>query len=320
MYHFCTYFDRNYLLKGLALYESLAYHSISFTLWVLCFDETTYDLLSRMNLPGVRLIAQTEFEQENADLLRVKEQRRLVEYYWTCTPFLPLYVFDHHPEIELLTYLDADLYFFSDLLPIYQELDGGSILIIEHRFGAELPDAAEKFGKYNVSILVWRRDDEGLASLRRWRGQCLDWCFARVEDGKYGDQKYLDEWPARYPGVVVSQHKGVDLAPWNVDNYRLSQRDGRLWVDEDLLVCYHFHGFHMISRNVFEQGRRHQLTPTHIRVIYPAYIKELQESLTRVRGVAADFNYGLKRYRLHTLFLKLIRRQLIFALGPQVLL
>ena len=130
-YHFCTYFDRNYLPRGLALYRSLARHcQRPFTLWVLCFDATTYRTLDRLCLPGVRLIALDQFEAGDSDLQRAKTERSLVEYYWTCTPSLPLYILRHYPEVELITYLDADLCFYADPMPIYAEMGDGSILIV----------------------------------------------------------------------------------------------------------------------------------------------------------------------------------------------
>ena len=59
MIHYCTYFDSNYLLQGLCLYHSLEEHSHQpFTLWVLCFDELTYQILKDLSLPMMRLIQQ----------------------------------------------------------------------------------------------------------------------------------------------------------------------------------------------------------------------------------------------------------------------
>ena len=215
-YHFCTYFDSNYLTRGLVLYRSLARHcQHPFTLWVLCFDATTYQTLDRLNLPGVRLIALEQFEAGDSDLQRTKAERSLVEYFWTCTPSLLLYILDHHPEVQLVTYLDADLCFYAEPMTIFGEMGDGSILIIEHRYTSEHAFKTATSGIYNVGLLAFHRDERGLACLHWWRDRCLEWCFVRFEDGKFGDQIYLDDWPQRFGGVVVLQNKGAGLAPWN---------------------------------------------------------------------------------------------------------
>ncbi len=247
MYYFCTYFDQHYLDKGLALYHSLTMHCSPFRLWILCMDEVTYRILTDMQLPQVQLIPLSDFEKDDPMLLNAKQNRSLIEYYFTCTPSLPLYVMDHVPEVDIITYLDADLYFFSSIEPIYQELGEGSILIIGHRFPTAFK-YRERVGIYNVGMLSFRRDTNGLACLHRWRNQCLVWCYDRIENGRYADQKYLDDWPDRFAGVVVLQHKGAGLAPWNLANYIYSWNNGELFVDGQPIIMYHVQGFKRINR------------------------------------------------------------------------
>ena len=302
-YHFCTYFDRNYLTRGLVLYRSLARHfQHHFTLWVLCFDATTYQTLDRLHLPGVRLIALEQFEAGDSDLQRAKAERNLVEYYWTCTPSLPLYILNHNPEVHLITYLDADLCFYGDPLPIYAEMGDRSVLIVEHRYTSEHAHLAATSGIYNVGLLAFRRDDRGLACLHWWRDRCLEWCFTRCEDGKFGDQKYLDDWPQRFGGVVVLQHKGAGLAPWNAAQYSVEWNEGRLTVDDAPLIFYHFHGFKNVARNAVQPAiHMYRLSPLLIEYIYFPYTHALWEA-ERDIGVSAS----IMRYERNSGWLRLL--------------
>jgi hypothetical protein len=102
-YHFCTYFDRNYLTRGLVLYRSLVHHcQHPFTLWILCFDAVTYQTLDRFHLPGVNPIALEQFKASDPDLQKAKTNRSLGEYSWTCTPSLPFYILNQLPEVDLI--------------------------------------------------------------------------------------------------------------------------------------------------------------------------------------------------------------------------
>ena len=44
---YCTYFDHNYLSRGLALYHSLQRHAPGARLWVLCLSEACHRILAR---------------------------------------------------------------------------------------------------------------------------------------------------------------------------------------------------------------------------------------------------------------------------------
>jgi len=290
IYHFCTYFDINYLTRGLALYESLRRHCRRpFVLWVLCFDEETHALLESLDLPGLQLISQAKFEASDTVLTATKTDRTRVEYFWTCTPSLPLYVFSHHPAVEILTYLDADLYFFSDPSPIFVEMGDSSVLIAEHRYPPEHAWKATMFGIYNVGWLSFRADANGMACLEWWRERCLEWCYARHEDGKFGDQLYLDEWPARFADVAVLQHKGAGLAPWNVVQYQLQVREQQLTVDEEPLIFFHFHGLRCVHPQVVEPaGRGYALSLEIVRHVFLPYGETLRRIAEKLHVAPVD--------------------------------
>jgi hypothetical protein len=251
MRHFCTYFDRNYLSRGLALYESLRRHAPPFTLWVLCMDRGCHSALERAALPGVRPIALEEFERDDRALLEAKSSRSPIEYYFTCTPSLPLYVLRTDSEADAITYLDADLYFYADPSPLFAELGAGSIGIIEHDPTGRMPELAV-YGRYNVGWITFRRDPNALACLAWWRERCIEWCHDRVEGGRFAEQKYLDEWPSRFRGVVVLAHPGANVAPWNLASRRIRRDESGLWVGESRLLFYHFHGLRRISSWLYD--------------------------------------------------------------------
>lgn len=300
-YNFCTYFDRNYLTRGLALYHSLVRHcKRPFNLWVLCFDDETFDILCRLALPNICLISHRKFEEGDEELLRAKAQRSRVEYYWTCTPSLPLYILQHNSEIQVITYLDADLFFYSDPQPIYDEFSNGSILIIEHRYASKYAHYANTAGIYNVGIMAFRRNAHALQCLQWWRNRCLEWCYQRMEDSKFGDQKYLDDWPKRFRGVVVLQHKGAGLAPWNVSRYQLKYNRYKITVDGQPLVFYHFHGYKIISQRIAIPAHYdYQISTKQIANIYLPYAAELQRAESEAASLAtntkADFIFRVKQ-------------------------
>ena len=242
---FCTLFDLNYLPRGLVLYRSLERHCEDFRLRVFCMDGETKELLDRLRLPHLTAIGLDELEAHDRELLAVKPTRTQVEYCWTATPAVCAYALETEPELEAITYLDADLMFFRDPEPIWREFGDDSVLIVPHRYAPQWKPHEETSGTYNVEFMTFRRDERGLEALHWWRDRCLEWCYFRVEDGKMGDQKYLDDWPERFPGVHVLEHPGGGLAPWNVERYELARRNGSVLVDERELVFYHYHSLRL---------------------------------------------------------------------------
>ena len=275
------------MLKTLHLHCPGAY------VFILCMDKKTQLVLEQLDMSYISCIALVELEDEA--LLAVKKQRSIAEYCWTLSPCLPWYVLQNNPWVDCITYLDADLFFYSSVLPLFDEMGSASIAVIEHRYTERLKHLAVN-GRFCVEWVSIRRDDQGLACLSRWRDQCIEWCFYRLEDKRMGDQKYLDEWPDRYSSLVILQHLGAGVAPWNYSNYHFdNDAGGHITVNDSPLIFYHFHQFQLLDNGGFDRLSTFYTAtsaePEHVYQRYEAYLKV---TLTKVREIIPDFSSGLK--------------------------
>lgn len=277
MHVFCTYFDSNYLTSGLALYRSLRRNTEKFRLYVLCMDDDTYEKMRRVDPPEVSLIHIEEVEQSNEALTGAKVDRSLVEYYFTVHSYLPSYIlqtFDH----DRVTYLDSDLYFYSSLNRLFEAIGDASIAVHRHRFPPSQQDL-RRYGVFNAGFASFANDKLGRNCAEHWAEQAIEWCHDRVEDGKFANQKYMEEWPELFDDLVVLNHAGIGVAPWNKATHTLSIDGDSILVDGDPLVFYHFSRLRQIHPWVWwppidnvtgiEKGR-----------IYRPYIRELIEIQT----------------------------------------
>lgn len=211
--NFCTLFDSYYIHKGIALYLSLERVTKDFHLYVMAFDRESYEKLKSIGFDKMTVELLDDFE--TPELLAVKPTRNKAEYCWTCGPSV-IHHFMTKYRLPDLTYLDADLFFLSDPKVVFEEIGAASVAITEQYI-----DYSEG-GKYCVQFMFFRNDKEGIACLEWWRDRCIEWCYSRYEDGKFGDQKYLERFEALFNNVYVVKNRGVGIAPWNIHLYSYS--------------------------------------------------------------------------------------------------
>lgn len=309
---YCTVFDSNYLSRGLALYNSLVDTGDAFQLWVLATDEQCAKSLDGLGWANLKVVKLSEFE--TPELLAVKAGRSRQEYNWTCTPLFIRHCLWSDPGADMWTYVDPDVMFFASPRILLDEMGDASILLTKHRF-APVYDQEAAVGAYCVHFNTFRRTAEGLAALTWWCERCLEWCFARHEDGRFGDQKYLDDWTERFAGVHVASHAGAGLGPWNVDAYRLERCGGQVRVERDgigsgSLVFYHFHGLRFISDKKINLASGYRLSPNAVDLIYEPYIRSLVHSAASVAN--APNPHGIQRKSIRTA-VSLLRQQLFYG-------
>jgi hypothetical protein len=265
------------------MYESLKANSSDFHLFIFAFDDLSSEILKRMSLTSATVIPIRDLE--SPELLAIKETRTKAEYCWTCTPSVISYSIEEY-NLPKCTYIDADLFFYSDPAVLIGEMlaNRKTILITEHRFSL-LPGwySLKRAGRFCVQFLTISNDQQSMVILDTWKRQCINWCYAKYEDGKFGDQKYLNEWPNNYSNVHILNHPGGGLAPWNIQQYLfttdenkitgLQRKDGKKFD----VIFYHFQYVKIISEGVFDIGW-YYIPETIKEIFYRQYLKKIMET------------------------------------------
>lgn len=277
--NYATLFDSAYLSKGLALRSSLQKHAPDSTLYILALDVPTARTLADMGVKNVVPIAMLEQDRRLSQGGKTRQ-----EYFWMLASQWTDWVMDRID--ASVTYIDADLFFFSDPSPVFEELKGASVGITPHRFALEHKHF-EANGKFNVGFVYFNNDATGKACLKGWAGNCRAWCrYENAGPGLFADQGYLDNWQHDYGEAVhVIEHLGVNLGPWSVGRFDITEKDGAVYVNRDPLICFHYHEY--------LHGKRltnWPLRPEDKALIYAPYIKAINESAESVSALTNTYS------------------------------
>jgi hypothetical protein len=290
--NYCTLFDFNYLSRGLALYESLCAVHDEFCLYVVAFDEKTRFFLLDQNLKHAVIISLAEFEDEA--LLAVKPTRTRAEYCWTCTSSVIKYAIETY-KLDSCTYLDADIFFYFSPSIVFDDLSSCAVGLSPHNYSPEY-DLSLESGKYCVQFLFFRNNDLGMSSLQWWREECIKWCFAKVENGKYGDQKYLDSFSDRFQGICDIEHPGIGVAPWNILNHTFEIKDGAIRLtdkksNDQPVIFYHFQNLKInFEEKRIVLGKWYDIKDDVFVLFYKPYIDTLLEYESLIKNTRYDFH------------------------------
>ena len=283
------------------MYESLKTQTADFHLYIFAFDNIAYNILKALNLEKATIISLKEFE--SLELLKVKDSRTKAEYCWTSTPSTVLYVLEKFSVPEC-TYIDADLMFFSDPAILIDEMNQNckTVLITEHRY-SKLPKlfSKKRNGRFCVQFITFKNETGSLKVLDRWREQCIDWCFSKYEDGKFGDQKYLDEWPEMYQNIHILNNPGGGIAPWNICQYIFRKNENSLTAiirrnkDKFDVVFYHYQYVKLLENGNVDIGW--YFIPSKIRkLFYLPYLEQISKKEDLLKSSFKYYKTGFTKF------------------------
>lgn len=281
---FCTVFDKNYLFQGLTLYRSLEKVLPRFKLYCLALDEVSVTTIQKLNLKNLLILELSDLNQNH-----VNEIRALTSYgqfCWSMQPLTCLAVLNL--EESHVTYIEADAYFFSSPIPLLQEMEGKAASVAPHWYSSRYLKYEAISGLYCTHFNFFRNTPEGRECLEYWRE--LNFRYRKEKPLSYPGQLGLNDWTTRFKQVGELKNRGAGVAPWNIQNYRISiDFTGKPMVDGKEVIFYHFHQFSKCSDGTFECGH-YPLSDSAMNAFYKPYVIELLESMEQVHRVDPDFH------------------------------
>lgn len=238
-YAFCTYFDHRFADRGLVLLESLRRYVPEANLHVLALSSECEAFLSESGLDGVVVVPLEQLLSREPRLCEIRESRTPTEFIFTLTPFIVCETLGALQQGQQVVYLDADMMFFGSPEEFLEKSAEFDVVITPHNFSEHMSSQL-RYGVYNVGWVGFKKSPGGERCARWWADQCLAWCHDRLEDGKFADQKYLESFKEVADSALTSAPMGLNSAPWNVSGRRFRNRAGRVLVDEEPLILYHF--------------------------------------------------------------------------------
>lgn len=240
----CTLFDANYLVEGVMCIRS-SFRWLRQPFYVLCLDPLTFRIGQMLSCENgyVMPINFYDFEQDYLDLFKSRSTRPWNAYTQTVKVFLPKYLFDRFNVSDLI-YIDSDMLFWSDLTAIEYELGTYSFMVASRELNPCPPQ-----GCYNGGFFACKNDNRAKVFLKWWQDKVLDWClWEKGGEDQFTEEGYLNVFskdPDQFSGIHISNHPGINLAPWNVGNHVVKVLDDcSVAVDDEYpLVCYHYRGW-----------------------------------------------------------------------------
>jgi hypothetical protein len=238
--NFCTYFDKNYLSRFLVLKDSIDKFNNQYNFIILALDDFVIDFFGKNKIKNIQLINLKDLEQEYKDLIVAKNNRNLIEYYFTLSPFLPRYIFKK-TKCKSIAYVDSDFFFFKDPAKLFRQNSNSSITLINQK-------SESKYGVFNVGLIFYNFNfSETIETINTWSEQCLNSCsdIPDIKNNTYADQKYLDEWIIKLKNIKILYSEYSVLSPWDSNSL--------IEYNVDNVFAYHFHSFE-IHNNYFNSG------------------------------------------------------------------
>ena len=197
-----------------------------------------------------------------AGLAEMNERYNIFELSCAFKPFAAEWLFKNYPDSEIAFYFDSDILVFNKLSAAEEMLEAKSIVITPHvttslEFESRIYLEKDflRAGVFNAGFFGLRNDETTSQFLSWWKKRLKDLCYNEVNRGLFVDQLWLNFVPLIFPNAAVLFDPGYNMAYWNMEERKLTERNNIFFVKDDFpLVFFHFSGYDIHSdRNILSR-------------------------------------------------------------------
>lgn len=284
MHDLCTVSDESFMIKGHALYESLAEKSKDFILHYLCIDNESF--AKAQNKEDLKFYLVDNVIKDDAKMLDLRKNN--YKYFcWSLASYFSNWLLNQN-SISEITYIDSDIFFHKPINVIFEEIKDKEIGLFRHRMFSFEERRGE--GWFNVGVVHFKNTSFGRTSLNWWAESVKNQLYPELST--CGDQKYLDVFlnPSTKDLVFIDGEIGHG-APWHWQIYNLDKyiESGKIvWGNKEQdLVFTHFSQFRpdYANNTYLASAQHHCYTPLseystnkRLKHIYDCYFDQLKST------------------------------------------
>lgn len=191
------------------------------------------------------------------------EKYDIIELNTSIKPSFFKYLINTYKNVEKIIYFDPDIQIFNNLSLVEKYLENNDILITPHILHTlPIDDLSPSenlflnFGIYNLGFIALNAKSQNtLDLLNWWEEKTLKIGFNRVSEGLFVDQLWINLAPIFFNNVKVLKEYGFNVAPWNLHERNLINKNDNEYImkDSSKLIFYHFSSYNYTKPELFSK-------------------------------------------------------------------
>ena len=218
-----------------------------------------------------------------------------------CTLFKP-FALSHllsTEDCDLAVYMDPDTMVVADFAEYLRKLDKStSVHLTPHLcYPADgisfhpAESSALKHGIYNLGYVAARNDKVGRAFADWWGRRILLTCAEGLGSGHFTDQKIIDMCPAVFPNVKIDRNPGLNIAPWNMHERKVSFGSESLKANDSKAYFFHFSKINHVGAGEILRACSDTGGALEIALFYKSWM-ERKTNLALQAGLRSEWAYA----------------------------
>ncbi len=241
-----TVCSNNYLPQAFTLGQSLTKENIVLRFLIILVDKKKHELnYGEFNFEII------EIQEIEPEIQTLAEKYNIIELSTCVKPKVFQYLFKKFEDIKHFFYFDPDIYVYSSIGMIREELGNKEIILTPHILNPIQIDNIQpnenlflKFGIYNLGFIAVKKSENVNRFLEWWLGHTYHTGAINLSLGQFVDQLPINLVPIFFDNVAILKDPGLNVAPWNLHERSLSFRDDTYYINErHPLIFLHFSNF-----------------------------------------------------------------------------